>query len=87
MLRYNDEQIRATGPAGVATHIAAGSNFEEVIANRPGSVAPAGYRRLPARAAERYPGQNTFSSVFRWGYRTDNFGTSSPVSPKGHAGV
>ena len=34
MLRYNDEQMKATGPAGVATHIAAGSNFEEVVNNR-----------------------------------------------------
>src|SRR4030095_15967209 len=35
MLRYNDEQIRATGPAGVATHIAAGRRFEEGVHNRP----------------------------------------------------
>jgi alkanesulfonate monooxygenase SsuD/methylene tetrahydromethanopterin reductase-like flavin-dependent oxidoreductase (luciferase family) len=34
MLRYNQEQMRATGPAGVATHLAAGSNFREVIDNR-----------------------------------------------------
>ena len=34
MLRYNQEQMRATGPGGVATHIAAGSNFREVIDNR-----------------------------------------------------
>jgi alkanesulfonate monooxygenase SsuD/methylene tetrahydromethanopterin reductase-like flavin-dependent oxidoreductase (luciferase family) len=34
MLRYNEEQMKATGPAGVATHIAAGSNFDDVIQNR-----------------------------------------------------
>jgi hypothetical protein len=34
MLRYNEEQMKATGSAGVATHIAAGSNFDEVIQNR-----------------------------------------------------
>jgi len=34
MLRYSDEQMKATGPAGVATHIAAGSSFEDVIQNR-----------------------------------------------------
>jgi hypothetical protein len=34
MLRYNDAQMKATGPAGVATHIAAGSSFEDVLANR-----------------------------------------------------
>jgi alkanesulfonate monooxygenase SsuD/methylene tetrahydromethanopterin reductase-like flavin-dependent oxidoreductase (luciferase family) len=34
MLRYNEEQMKATGPAGVATHIAAGSRFDEVIENR-----------------------------------------------------
>ncbi len=31
MLRYNDQQIAATGPGGVARHIAAGTNFEEVL--------------------------------------------------------
>ena len=31
MLRYSDKQMQATGPAGVATHIAAGANFEEVL--------------------------------------------------------
>jgi alkanesulfonate monooxygenase SsuD/methylene tetrahydromethanopterin reductase-like flavin-dependent oxidoreductase (luciferase family) len=34
MLRYNEEQMKATGPAGVATHIAAGSSFDDVIQNR-----------------------------------------------------
>ena len=34
MLRYNEEQMKATGPAGVATHIAAGSSFADVINNR-----------------------------------------------------
>ena len=34
MLRYNDAQMKATGPDGVATHIAAGSSFDEVIENR-----------------------------------------------------
>jgi len=31
MLRYNDQQMAATGPGGVARHIAAGANFEEVL--------------------------------------------------------
>ncbi len=31
MLRYSDEQMQATGPGGVARHIAAGANFEEVL--------------------------------------------------------
>jgi hypothetical protein len=31
MLRYNDQQMAATGPGGVARHIAAGTNFEEVL--------------------------------------------------------
>jgi alkanesulfonate monooxygenase SsuD/methylene tetrahydromethanopterin reductase-like flavin-dependent oxidoreductase (luciferase family) len=34
MLRYNENQMQATGPGGAARHIAAGANFEEVIANR-----------------------------------------------------
>ena len=34
MLRYNEDQMKATGPAGVATHIAAGSSFRDVLDNR-----------------------------------------------------
>lgn len=34
MLRYNDQQMQAVGPGGASRHIAAGSNFEEVISNR-----------------------------------------------------
>lgn len=34
MLRYSKEQMQATGPGGVARHIAASTNFEEVLAKR-----------------------------------------------------
>ena len=34
MLRYSDEQMKATGPGGVARHIAAGADFEDVLAKR-----------------------------------------------------
>jgi hypothetical protein len=34
MLRYSDEQMQATGPAGVARHIAAGTNFRAVLEKR-----------------------------------------------------
>jgi alkanesulfonate monooxygenase SsuD/methylene tetrahydromethanopterin reductase-like flavin-dependent oxidoreductase (luciferase family) len=34
MLRYRDEHMRATGPQGVARHIAAGTNFQEVLEKR-----------------------------------------------------
>ena len=34
MLRYSDEQMEATGPGGAARHIAAGTNFKEVIQKR-----------------------------------------------------
>lgn len=34
MLRYNKDQMQATGPGGVSRHIAAGGNFEEVLSNR-----------------------------------------------------
>ena len=34
MLRYSDRQMKATGPAGVATHIAAGVDFDEVLEKR-----------------------------------------------------
>jgi alkanesulfonate monooxygenase SsuD/methylene tetrahydromethanopterin reductase-like flavin-dependent oxidoreductase (luciferase family) len=34
MLRYSDEQMEQTGPGGAARHIAAGTNFREVIEKR-----------------------------------------------------
>jgi len=34
MLRYRQDQMQQLGPTGVARHIAAGSNFEDVLANR-----------------------------------------------------
>jgi alkanesulfonate monooxygenase SsuD/methylene tetrahydromethanopterin reductase-like flavin-dependent oxidoreductase (luciferase family) len=34
MLRYTDEQMKAVGPGGVARHIAAGVNFQEVLEKR-----------------------------------------------------
>ena len=34
MPRYSDEQMKATGPGGVARHIAAGADFEDVLAKR-----------------------------------------------------
>ena len=34
MLRYNEDQMKATGPAGVATHIAAGTSFRDVLDNK-----------------------------------------------------
>jgi alkanesulfonate monooxygenase SsuD/methylene tetrahydromethanopterin reductase-like flavin-dependent oxidoreductase (luciferase family) len=34
MLRYNQDQMQAVGPGGVARHIAAGANFAEVLATR-----------------------------------------------------
>ncbi|MCE2405134.1 MAG: LLM class flavin-dependent oxidoreductase [Dehalococcoidia bacterium] len=34
MLRYSDDQMKAVGPAGAATHIAAGTNFDQVLKTR-----------------------------------------------------
>jgi alkanesulfonate monooxygenase SsuD/methylene tetrahydromethanopterin reductase-like flavin-dependent oxidoreductase (luciferase family) len=34
MLRYSDEHMKATGPGGAARHIAAGTNFQEVLEKR-----------------------------------------------------
>jgi hypothetical protein len=34
MLRYNDDQMKAVGPAGAATHIAAGTDFDQVLKTR-----------------------------------------------------
>ena len=34
MLRYSDQQMESTGPGGAARHIAAGTNFRDVIEKR-----------------------------------------------------
>jgi len=34
MLRYNEDQMKAVGPGGVARHIAASTSFEDVLAKR-----------------------------------------------------
>ena len=34
MLRYSDEQMEAVGPSGAARHIAASSDFEDVLKTR-----------------------------------------------------
>ena len=54
MLRYNETQMKATGPAGVVTHIAAGTNFEEVINNRAWFAGTP--QDMVAYLQERYPG-------------------------------
>ena len=57
MLRYNEKQMKATGPAGVATHIAAGSNFEDVINNRAWFAGtPPDMVAYLQELQERYPG-------------------------------
>ena len=74
MLRYNDEQIRATGPAGVATHIAAGSNFEEVIANRAWFCGtPQDTVAYLQELQERYPGLEHILLGFPMGLSTRQF--------------
>jgi hypothetical protein len=34
MLRYSDDQMKAVGPSGAATHIAAGADFDQVLKTR-----------------------------------------------------
>ena len=56
MLRYSDQQIAATGPGGVARHIAAGTDFQDVIDNRAWfRRQPGGHHRLPRRAPGQVP--------------------------------
>jgi alkanesulfonate monooxygenase SsuD/methylene tetrahydromethanopterin reductase-like flavin-dependent oxidoreductase (luciferase family) len=57
MLRYNEEQMAATGPGGVARHIAAGANFEEVLAKRAWFCGtPEATVAYLQELEERYPG-------------------------------
>jgi alkanesulfonate monooxygenase SsuD/methylene tetrahydromethanopterin reductase-like flavin-dependent oxidoreductase (luciferase family) len=74
MLRYNDEQMRATGPAGVATHIAAGSNFEEVLRNRAWFCGtPQDTVAYLQALQEQYPGLEHILLGFPMGLSTQQF--------------
>jgi alkanesulfonate monooxygenase SsuD/methylene tetrahydromethanopterin reductase-like flavin-dependent oxidoreductase (luciferase family) len=74
MLRYNDAQMRATGPAGVATHIAAGSNFEEVLHNRAWFCGtPQDTVAYLQALQEQYPGLEHILIGFPMGLSTTQF--------------
>ena len=82
MLRYNQEQMRATGPAGVATHIAAGSNFREVIDNRAWFAgSPEDTIDYLKEIEERYPGLEQVIIGFQWGSQKRNSPSRSRGSP------
>ena len=74
MLRYNEEQMRATGPAGAATHIAAGSNFEEVLNNRAWFCGtPQDTVAYLQELQDKYPGLEHIILGFPMGVSTDQF--------------
>ncbi len=76
MLRYSDRQMTATGPAGVAHHIAAGTNFREVIEKR------AWWAGTPEQTVEylkgleeKYPGLEQIMVAFPMGATVEQFRT------------
>lgn len=74
MLRYNQEQMSAVGPGGVARHIAAGSNFEDVLANRSWFCGtPAETVAYLQELEERYPGLEHMVIGFPMGASTSQF--------------
>jgi alkanesulfonate monooxygenase SsuD/methylene tetrahydromethanopterin reductase-like flavin-dependent oxidoreductase (luciferase family) len=57
MLRYDDDQMKAVGPGGIARHIAASTSFEEVVQKRVWLCGPPDEALAHLKAVEeRYPG-------------------------------
>lgn len=74
MLRYNERQMQATGPAGVATHIAAGSNFNDVLDNRAWFCGtPADTVAYLQEVQDKYPGLEQIMIAFPMGSTTTQF--------------
>ena len=74
MLRYNDRQMEATGPGGVAHHIAAGTDFRDVIEKR------AWWAGTPEQTVEylkgleeKYPGLEQIMVAFPMGATVEQF--------------
>lgn len=74
MLRYNEKQMQATGPSGAATHIAAGSNFEDVITNRAWFCGtPQDTVAYLQELQDKYPGLEHILLGFPMGLSTSQF--------------
>lgn len=74
MLRYNKEQMQATGPAGAATHIAAGSNFDAVLQNRAWFCGtPPDTVEYLQELQDRYPGLEHIMLGFPMGLSASQF--------------
>jgi alkanesulfonate monooxygenase SsuD/methylene tetrahydromethanopterin reductase-like flavin-dependent oxidoreductase (luciferase family) len=57
MLRYDDEQMKAVGPGGIARHIAASTSFEDMVQKRVWLCGPPEGALAHLKAVEeRYPG-------------------------------
>ena len=57
MLRYDDDQMKAVGPGGIARHIAASTSFEEVVQKRVWLCGPPEEALAHLKAVEaQYPG-------------------------------
>ena len=74
MLRYSDQQMKATGPAGVATHIAAGVDFDDVLEKRAWFAgSPEQTIAYLKEMEENYPGLEDVMIGFPMGATTDQF--------------
>ena len=74
MLRYSDEHMEATGPGGVARHIAAGTNFREVIEKRAWFAgSPEETVAYLKEIEEKYPGLEQVMLAFPMGATVQQF--------------
>lgn len=74
MLRYSDEQMKATGPGGAARHIAAGSNFQDVLEKRAWFAGtPEEIIAYLKEIEEKYPGLEHVMIAFPMGATTAQF--------------
>ena len=74
MLRYSDQQIAATGPGGVARHIAAGTDFQDVIDNRAWFAgSPEDTIAYLEELQDKYPGLEQVMIAFPMGATTAQF--------------
>lgn len=74
MLRYSDEQMEATGPGGAARHIAAGSDFQDVLEKRAWFAGtPEEIIAYLKEIEEKYPGLEHVMIAFPMGATTAQF--------------
>ena len=74
MLRYSDEQMDETGPGGASRHIAAGSNFREVIEKKAWFAGnPEEIVAYLKEVEEKYPGLEQIMLGFPMGSTADEF--------------